>query len=398
MYLVKVGREIQSTVQKSERILFLSWRIPPFVGGAPTVVSNLAKQFSRDEMIIAGEQPHESMPFEWREEWPPIFYLIKGWARTQRGGRLWRRLLFPLLLTRCVRLARRYQCESILVVFPDEEFLLAGYLTAKWTGAKFYPYFHNTYVENRKGSSLYFARWLQARVFSEAAHVFVMSEGMVELYRERYPNLQCSSLQHSFSESVPDFAPPPDPGSPLHFMICGNIWDACLDATVRVCAAVAQVGNASLTFISGTPRSSFQEMGLLRDGVRHETAPHGEVIKRLGEADIVILPHGFSGGLSQEEYRTIFPTRTIEYLLCGQPILAHTPPDCYLTRFLKEHRCALIVDEPSIPALLEAIGRLRADARLRAELVRNALRAAEMFHAPRIAATLRARLQCHQTA
>jgi glycosyltransferase involved in cell wall biosynthesis len=139
-------------------------------------------------------------------------------------------------------------------------------------------------------------------------------------------------------------------------------------------------------------------MGLLRNGTRHETVSRDEVISRLQEADIVVLPHGFSGRLPPEEYTTIFPTRTIEYLLCGRPILAHSPPDCYLTRFLKEHQCAFVVDEPSVPALLEAIGRLRSDRGLRTQLVHNALHAAEMFQASRVAATLRAQLEADQLA
>jgi hypothetical protein len=136
-------------------------------------------------------------------------------------------------------------------------------------------------------------------------------------------------------------------------------------------------------------------MGLLDKGIRHETVSRDVLIARLREADIVGLPHGFQGSLPPEEYRTIFPTRTIEYLLCGRPILAHAPPNCYLTRFLKEHECALVVDQPSVPDLLVAIERLRTDAQLRSDLVRNALRAAAIFHAPRVAAELRARLQAN---
>lgn len=376
-----------------ERTLLLSWGVPPLISGSAVVVGNLARQFSCEEMIVAGERPSESPPVPWRKEWPQIHYLVKDWPTRWRGKRWRRRIQFPLLLMRCIKLVRRHQCKSVLVIFPNEEFLLAGYLTASWMGAKLYPYFHNTYAENRKGLSLRFARWLQARVFSKAAHIFVMSEGMAELYRERYPDLQCTALVHSFNDPIPDFSPAPEPGSPLRFMICGSIWETCLDATVRFCDAISQIGDASLTFLTGAPRTFLHEMGLLRDGVKYVTAPHGEVITRLKEADIVVLPHGFSGGLSPEEYRTIFPTRTIEYLICERPILAHTPPDCYLTRFLKAHACALIVDEPSIPALLEAIRRLRADARLRSDLVRNALRTAAIFHAPRVAAALRARLQ-----
>jgi glycosyltransferase involved in cell wall biosynthesis len=130
-------------------------------------------------------------------------------------------------------------------------------------------------------------------------------------------------------------------------------------------------------------------MGVLRDGWRNMTAPGDEFMERLRAADVAVLPHGFTGSFSVEEYRTIFPTKLIEYLFCGRPILAHTPPDCFVTRFLEERRCALVVSRPSKEALIEAIRRLRSDASLREELVRNALRAAEMFQARRVAETCR---------
>jgi hypothetical protein len=366
--------------------------VPPVVSGQTTVVTNLAAQFSSDEMVIAGEHSEDGVPFQWRADWPEIFYLIKVLPVRRRGRRWGRRLLFPLLLIRCLRLARQYQCKYVLAVFPNEEFLLAGYLTSLWARTTFFPYFHNTYVENQKGLGLLFGRWLQARVFEKAAHVFVMSEGMAELYRERYPGLKCSALVHSFNGPIPDFVPPLELALSLRFIISGHIWDSCLDATTRVCDAISKLKGASLTFLSGMPRVFFEKMGLLRNGFGHETVPHGQVIDRLRQSDIVILPHGFQGSLPPEEYRTMFPTRTIEYLLCGRPILAHAPPNCYLTRFLKEHECALVVDEPSVPALLEAIRRLQSDARLRSDLVRKALQTAKKFHAPRVAAMLRERL------
>ena len=132
-----------------------------------------------------------------------------------------------------------------------------------------------------------------------------------------------------------------------------------------------------------------QFLGILEDGVTLDMVSRDEVVSRLSDADVVLLPHGFDAPLPEEETRTIFPTRTIEYLICRRPILAHAPHDCYLTRFLREHSCALIVDEPSVPALVEAIDRLRTNAQMRADLVRNALQAAASFHAPRVAATLR---------
>ena len=53
----------------------------------------------------------------------------------------------------------------------------------------------------------------------------------------------------------------------------------------------------------------------------------------------------------------------------------------------------LLVTEPTVSALVQAVERLRADPALRAHLVRNALRAAEMFDARRVAGLLRNHLE-----
>src|SRR5258705_1331792 len=220
-----------------------------------------------------------------------------------------------------------------------------------------------------------------------------MSDGMVELFRERYPNLQCSALVHSFNGGLPVFSPPPVPSSPLRIVLCGSIGEACRDATVRICDAIFQTDDVELTFLTGTPRTYLESLGFLRNGVRYETVAADQVVESLRESDIVVLPHGFTGGYSPEEYQTIFPTRTIEYLICGRPILSHSPSGCFLTRFLREHECAFVVEDPSPGQLRRAIETLRSDAALRTRLVRNALKAAEQFYAPRVARTLRSQLE-----
>ena len=373
-----------------ERVLLVSWTVPPETSGSAVIVGNLAQQFTRDEMIVTGERSLGRPAVAWRAEWPRVMYATLGWPPGKRGARWWRGLQLPWLVLRCIWLVRRRRCTAVLVVFPREEFLLAGYLAAKWTGAKLFPYFHNTYVENRRGLSLRFARWLQARVFGLAEHVFVMSEGMVQLYRERYPRLQCSALPHCFNGARPNFVALPQPRSPLRVAISGSVNESCREATVRVCAALARLaGAASLTLLSGTPASTLKQLGLLGGGVRHETVSRDQVVPRLRDADIVVLAHGFEGEMAPEEYRTIFPTRTIDYLICGRPILAHAPADSFLARFLKEHDCALLVTEPTESALVQALERLGADQVLGAHLVRNALRAAELFEARRVAAVVR---------
>ena len=118
-----------------DRVLLLSWTIPPETTGSAVIVGNLARQFSRDEMVVAGERPWGRPPVAWRAEWPELVYVMAGWPSGWRGARWWRWLQFPLLLLRSLQLVRKHHCSTVLVVFPKEDFLLAGYLTAAWTGA-----------------------------------------------------------------------------------------------------------------------------------------------------------------------------------------------------------------------------------------------------------------------
>lgn len=377
----------------AEPILLLSWGVPPLPTGSAVIVGNLARQFGAEEMVVAGEKPYGGPRVHWRDEWPRIVHVAHELPTHWRGSRWWRRVQVVGMLWRSLRLVRRFRCSAVMVVFPNEEFLLVGYLTALWRRLPLFAYFHNTYLENRRGLSRRFACWLQSQVFLKSRHVFVMSEGMVELYRRNYPGLKCSALVHSFNEDLPAKANLPEPHRPLRLTISGNINESCREAAVRFADAIAQMAGASLTILSGTPESLLREIGMLRDGTHYATVSRDELVGRLQQADIVVLPHGFAGDLSPDELATMFPTKTIEYLICGRPILAHAPPDCFLTRFLKQHQCALVVDTPSVPALIDAVERLKADERLRARLVERALRTAEMFHAPRVAQTLRSAIR-----
>jgi glycosyltransferase involved in cell wall biosynthesis len=373
------------------RILYLSWGVPPDTGGSAIIALNLAKQFRRDEMIVVGEKPCGKPPVAWSDQWPELIYIRSAWPFTRRGARWWQLLQLPYMLLRCLQLVRRHNVDRIVAVYPDKLFLLAGYLTSRSTGIPLYAYFHNTYLDLMSGGlERRFAVWLQGRVFAKAKYVFVISDGMLEYYREQYPELKHSSLPHSFAEPLPQYTPPPPVGSPLRLVFCGNVNQSCEDAAVRLAEAIAGCEDVRLSLLSGSNRGYLERLGILRDGVTCDAVPRDEIPRRLAEADILLLPHGLTGPEDWNvEYRTIFPTKTIEYLISGRPILAHTPPGCFLTRFLTENDCALVVDKADVGELRDAIQRLRSDEQLRCRLVQNALITAARFQGATVVAEFR---------
>jgi glycosyltransferase involved in cell wall biosynthesis len=158
---------------------------------------------------------------------------------------------------------------------------------------------------------------------------------------------------------------------------------------------IHELDDVRLTLLTGTPLPVVERIGFSGPKVNVGTVSRDELITRLRQADILLLPHGFTSKFAQEEIKTIFPTKTIEYLISGRPILAHLPADCFLAEFLRSQGCALIVDEPSVEALKRALDPLRQDEALRSKLVCNAIQAAKQFEAHEVARQMRDIIQTY---
>ncbi|MEP7293756.1 MAG: glycosyltransferase [Chloroflexota bacterium] len=393
-----MGKATETQPELPFKILLMSRSIPPTPSGSAVIVGNLARQFSRSEMVIVGAKSMGYPPVEWGINLPQRIYASLHPPDDLRGGRWLRWLQFPFVLLISLYVMLTQRCDVILAVFPDEIYLLAAYWLSRLLKRPLFAYFHNTYVENRPVGSIFhkLAVWLQARIFAHARHVFVMSEGMQQLYRERYPGLKCTPLVHTFNELPADLEQPvevPKLHQPLDLVLTGNIGAYCADATARIVRAVTELQDARLSVYSGTSRQALKSVGIDGTDIEIDTITRDQLLVRLRQADILLLPHGFTGRIASEEIRTIFPTRTIEYLLAERPILAHLPANCFLADFLTRYNCGLLVTEASVEAIKDAILRLAQDPTLQRQLVENARLAAQQFYAPTVNRHLREVLQ-----
>jgi glycosyltransferase involved in cell wall biosynthesis len=371
------------------KILVLIHVLPPKISGSAIVVENLARQFSPKEMILAGgsDTPPD---FSRDHNTGKQYFIISPIIKKHRYAKVWWYLEIPLVLIRVIRLIHRQKCTDIISVFPDETYLLVGYLASKITKTNLFPYFHNLYLENKHKFHLLFAEWLQPAVFRDSKHIFVMSDGMAELFREKYPGINCSALHHSTNLPIPTSEFTSSLHSPLRFVMSGSISESCQDAAIRMSQAVSQVPDAILIILTPTPISYLKSIGMVFDDKNVSTPlSQDSYMEKLIEADIILIPHGLKGERISEEYQTIFPTRLIEYLYSGLPILAHSPEGVYFTKFLRENQCAKVISEPSIPELLAAMEELRMNRDLRTGLLKNALKAAGQFSADNVSAYLR---------
>lgn len=369
------------------KTLMLSRSAPPTPTGSAIITGNLVRQFRRDEITVLGGKTMGAPPMDWQEDWPTIRYVTFMPPFSWRGAKYIRWVQWPWLFA-CVLWTLIWgRFGALLVVFSDDVYLLAGYLASVITRKPLFVYFHDVYLDSESQSRL--AYWLEPRVFERAKHIFVMSEGLQDLYRPRYSEQTITPLLHSFNETLPQTMSVPPVGNPLRLVLSGNVNPSNWSASGRFAELVREREDVVLHVYTGTAQRVLARAGFGGDNMMVDSVSRAVLLQKLGEADVVLLPHGFGGRIADDDIQTVFPTRTIEYLICGRPILAHVPAGCFLATFLQKHDCALVVTEPSVEALNIALDRLQEDSALRQRLVENALKTAEMFQASRVAGHLR---------
>jgi hypothetical protein len=383
----------------SAKLLYVSWVIPPTTGGSAFITHALAKQLNQNQLVIAGGS---RQAFQGRKIYDGItynyFFTELNWkGHGAKYFKLFRIILFPFFLFRLCLLIKKEDPKIILATFPDAYYLFASWLCAKIYNLKFYAYFHNTYLENRKGFSKWWASQIQYRIFRDSQKIFVMSEGMQQYYQETYPGFihKFEVLPHSFEKYPEQYSDPVKVhAAPHRLVMIGTFNSSNMEATQRLFSLISKHSeNYQLDLYTPTSKSIFKyKWGIDLDAmhINHKGLVKQEAIDEiLSTYDACLLTHGFSGTYTPIEYKTIFPTRMIPLLLSRKPILVHSPANSFLNTFIKKYDCAELVELASEEALLIGLQKITSDQQRIDELINNATLAGKYFYGPDVVEKMR---------
>ncbi|MEM1318946.1 MAG: glycosyltransferase [Bacteroidota bacterium] len=380
------------------KILLVSWSVLPSPGGSSVIVENLAKNFSSDELIVLGSRTmFQQNNIDRGAASPRFLYFFSELYFMGRGYRyfIWfRRWRFKPLINKIKSIIKEEGIDHVIGVYPNPFYCHAACLAAKEMKVPFSSYFHNTYIENVAITDPE-APKIQQEIFNQSEYIFVMSKGMQQFYEEKYQLNKFVPLVHTFNKY-------PDPstltGLPSNgatkLVAIGNFNESNMDATRRFALSIKDHSSYNLNLYTHVPSVLLQKRGLDAELYQHQgfVGPD-EVHGKLQDYDICVLTHGFTGGYGEVEYKTIFPTRTIPMLLSGKPIFAHSPPGSFLNDFIKEHRCAELVETADEQAVFDGLARLVENVDRQQELVAAAKETAKLFYGPNVVQQLKERLQ-----
>jgi glycosyltransferase involved in cell wall biosynthesis len=376
------------------KILYVSQSIYPYVCGSSVVTEELSRNFTSSELVVVGEHFGFLKPMSRNDNAVNFHPLRTNLSIKGKGKRfflIFRWLWLPYLLYQINRIYKDENCDTILATYPDVFYLVGAYIVAKYQGANFYSYFHNTYLENRLGGmKKYFARFVQKRVFSLSHKIFLISEGLKAYYVEEYGLKKFSVLPHSFNDSR-DFDPKIiDNNDQINFAFIGNFNHSNIDATGRLINALKDNEKYTFNFYTHVPKVLLKMRGLdVKAITYHGFIEEDAFYDVLRFNQVCVLTHGFEGDYSSIEYRTIFPTRTIKFLLSGIPIFAHVPEHTFISDFLEKNECAQVVTSIDDKEILASVQELVNSPELQLELLKNARETASKFEGNNVAKYLR---------
>lgn len=337
---------------------------------------------NKDNVVVVGEK-HPTLISTWPENFPKLYYVNPNININVRGQTHLRWIKYPLIENQVKNIALREGVTKILGIFPDDFYLFLAFSLSKILNLPLYTWFHNTYLDNYTGYRKIIASYIQPQVFNHAKKIFVMSDGMKNYFNLKYPSIQFTTLVHGFK--LPEYSPSPLPENIIHssrvkFLFTGSLNESCRDAAVRMMHAILSKPEYELHVYTGNPKIDFENYGI--SGNRffyHGFISLPQLYEKMKAYDVMLLAHGLTGERTDVEFKTIFPTRTIPLLVSGKPILAHTPKNVYLTKFLEINNCAFVVEVPDEKAILDAILVILNNPDIRNLKIRNAIQTSKIF-------------------
>lgn len=312
-----------------------------------------------------------------------VFRIMHNTYLSGRGNVIWRLIQVPVSLGLATRLVRRLRPSVIVGVYPEFEFLYIAQKVAASLKIPWVAYLLDavSHCDSRTAFG-WIHRRIKAATFREASCVNVISEGMANYYKQT-EGTQMRVLTHI----CPDLPVSTYLGTVENrAFMGGSIYSVNTHAAARIAKALSSLKAQLVITTSGTD-SQLASAGLCGPHiVRTFYATMQDYQIALSQSAFLVLALDWPDEtrIGKEAMETIFPTRTMEYLISGRPILVHCPEHYFLAQFFRAHGCGVVVSDRSGDGLCRACGQMLSDKAVITQVVERARMTAKEFSAEKV--------------
>jgi glycosyltransferase involved in cell wall biosynthesis len=369
---------------KALKFALVSHVLPPSWSGQAVMIGRLLRGVDPGRYCLISRQNYElnESQEDFIERLPGKYYHLPHELRI--GGRLHSSLMMwaDTLLGACLRgwniarILRRECCAAVVVGTGDVIDLPAAYLASRLAGVAFFPHLFDDYTYQWPDEMTQtMARRIESVIFKEVEGVIVPNEFLRDEMHRRYG--VSPSIVHNPCETVDTDWEGKHVGSDrdeTRIVYMGAIYRVNFAALRNLILALEHLGrpDVKLHLYTAQPRGFLAGERICGGHVVfHPHLPPSQVVEVQQSASILFLPFAFDASVSKI-VKTSAPGKFGEYLASGRPILAHVPPDSFVSWYLRKYECGLVVDKDDPLMLAQAIRGLIDDKGLQDSLSRNA--------------------------
>lgn len=361
----------------NNKLLISSASFPPNVGGTPIILSNLFQDYEGEMTAVAclTLNGKEDQNFK-----PPCEVSYMKLFKNRVAFILYEKLedkSIPLLKWFIKKNIQKRQPKVVFNVYPSASFFVATYLACKDLDIPYFIHMHDLWQENfasnhpiRKLAN----RW-EKEIFSNAAKIMCMTDVQKDFYKEKY-GVDAVLLPHTL------------PGKVLtnlskdknevktrtkKILYTGNISPGMNhDALKEFIKSVDLMPeNYEVTMLCSYSEEQLKARELYNHKVKYGWVSKEEALRMASEADVLFLPLSHKNG-AMKEVKTVYATKTLDYLVSGTPILVYAPRDSFHSKSATKSGWGYVVNEDEPRAIMEGIESLIQDAELTAQIVSSA--------------------------
>lgn len=293
-------------------------------------------------------------------------------------------LFIPLIILAglVLPLLARRKPRQVLAFYPFGFYTIAAYWVSRFFRVPLSVYFFDVWEEAElAGLPRDLARQYEKRIIQEADLVFVISPALQRHFQTKYG---CKSilLPHPLDLSRYSSLEQAEHHPERTIVYTGNVSRLNLDCVQNLVLAMRSLDDSgiSLKIFTG------QEQSLLRaslalspaDQVSIQFVPTDQIPALQQSAGILFAAIAFDN-LDDHSIQTTFPTKFVEYLAAGRPILVVAPAESALYRYCSERNCAYLLDSNAPEKIAGVIEHIFAGGAEQAHILRNARAAALEF-------------------
>jgi hypothetical protein len=339
-------------VSLRHRVLFISRSALEHASGTPVILDELLCQFPAGMAeLLCESRMHETRTRAILARHRIYNFTFQNalWP-FRKGSRVrftiaW--LGFPWILAVGLWRVFRFRPQCIIAIYYDARWILAAYAISRLSFVPLVFYVHDAFRENVGTRLSLRAMWREGieRLTLKSARVLVLHASLAERYHRKY-GITCAVLRRIVTQrSVSCLHRQNKPGE-FVIGLAGAIYDNNSRQVRELTEIVKKEPRLRLRIFTGSVQSHLNDLGIggERVSVRFEK-DYDRLLAHLSECDLLYLPLAFveTEGLSSDALQYAFPTKSIDYLLVGSPILVHCPERFELFQFFQRNRCAYLL-------------------------------------------------------